>query len=66
MVSEKVIVILIIVAILLSILSVVITMASIKAPELKTPQVVIQTGEVVPDDDEGVVGLSVNKLPSKS
>jgi hypothetical protein len=62
MVSEKVVVVLIIVAILLSIVSVVVTVASVNAPVM--PKIEIKSGPVIPDSDMGQVALVVTKPTS--
>jgi len=61
MVSEKVVVALIVIAILLSIVSVVVTISTVNTKMI--PKVQPNSGEVVPDSEKGKVSLLINSPP---
>ena len=63
MVSEKVIVILIILAILVSVISIAITISTLNMD--KIPEIKITQGRVVTDSDKGQVSLTIDKVPTK-
>ncbi len=63
MVSEKVIVILIIFAILVSVISIVVTISTFNMD--KIPEIKISQGRVITDADKGQVSLTIDKVPAK-
>ena len=67
MVSEKTIIILITVAILLSAVSIAVTISTVNSsmiPEVQPPRVNIEQGPGIPDYDKGQVRIIVNKPPA--
>ncbi len=66
MVSEKTVILLITIAILLSVVSVAVTISTINTSMVpEPPRVETHYGEIVSDNDRGQVGLIINPRPGE-
>jgi hypothetical protein len=59
MLSKKIIIILVILAILMSAVSIVITLSTLNME--KVPEINVSQGKVIPDSDKGQISLTINK-----